>query len=343
MRKLRIGSPYLFQWRPERTDAVPTSATLSILWAAGTQTYSLTVRANDIVTAISTDRKRLTLEFEFSSTGILADLLDGNPLPAHFSNDSYGQIPVMVTRLVSSVNNPGVTPDTGVVELADPLPAATAGGYIKWLTGSATVSSAHIGSSPIRPVKWTVAYTPKIGGETGAARVETGVLAVVRDVFSTGLVDASLSVVAPWLRGAIAPSMPGLGNYIAAGEDLLISLIRPRLPSGTWEDSVAGGQFHRAHALATQISVCDDLAGRGVARNDLRAQLALDLKSELDGCFARLEWVDINGDGLATADEGATRTAQPILSHVTNANIMDFSDDPTTPDTFDRFRVTGSM
>ena len=103
-------------------------------------------------------------------------------------------------------------------------------------------------------------------------------------------------------------------------------------------DAIVDARDQRdADAAATRI------AGRGVARGELRAQLALDLKAELDGCFARLEWVDVNGDGLATADEGATRTAQPVLSHVTNANIMDYSDDPTTPDTFDRFRVTGSM
>ncbi len=342
LRKLRPGSDYLFQWRPAKLDAAPTAATLSIYWAGGTETYALTIRADDTFSIPTGDRRRISVTF--GSDGILPTMADGSPMPAYVSSDSYGQVPVLVSRLVSSVNNAPPTDDTGVVELVDPLPVAFGnGGTLRWMTGTATIPSADIPTSPIRPVKFAVAYTPMVGGDPSTARVETGVLAVVRDIFATGLVDSSLSVVAPWLRSAIAPSMPSLANYIAAGEDLLVSLIRPRLPSGTWEDSVAGGQFHRAHSLATQITVCDDLAGRGVARTDLRAQLAADLKSELDACFSRLEWCDVNGDGLATADEGAMRTASPILSHVTNSAVMDYSNDPTTPDVFRRVRVGEAM
>lgn len=332
MRKVRLGQDYRFQWSPARLMTVPTSATAVVVWPAGSQSYSLTIRGNDTVTAVSSDRRQITVTV--GTSGALASLIDGNPMPAMLVNAATQEIPVLLTRVVSS----------GVYELADPLPlVAGAAGTIRWLTGSATIPLAHVPATPIRPVAWRVTYTPIINGGTGSVATEVGALAVVRDVFATGLVDGSLSVVAPWLRGTIAPSMAGLSTYILAGYDLLISLIRPRLPVGTWEDSLAGAQFHRAHALAAQICVCDDLAGRGVARTDLRAQLAADLKAELGGCFARIEWLDVNGDGLATANEGATRTAAPILSHVTNLTVMDYSADPTTPDVFDRVRVTGPM
>ena len=330
MRKLRIGSPHLFIWRPAMALAAPTAASLSIYWPLATQTYALTIRGNDTVAAPTGDRRRLAVTF--GASGILADFLDGAPLHAHLSADSYGQIPVRVTRLVSSVNNVAPIEDTGVLELADPLSEdVTNGGTLRWLTGSATISAAHLPASPTRAIKFEVAYTPKIGGETAAAVVESGVLAVVRDVFATGLTDGEASARAPWLRSAISDSSVSLAEFIETGESTLISAMRAheKMPADTWEDQLSGPQFLRAHVLAVELAVCDDMIARGIDRSARREQAEKDFYRELARVFARFEWVDANNDGAVNAGDSDSPAYVPGVSTGTgNANLTDI-DDPT--------------
>ena len=111
-------------------------------WPAGSQTYTLARRRDDTITALSTDRRRLTLAW--SDDGAPADLLAGNPMPAHVSRDSLAQIPVRVVRLVS------LGTGNGVVELADALPQAVnpVGGYLEYLTVSCTIPDEDVPTSP---------------------------------------------------------------------------------------------------------------------------------------------------------------------------------------------------
>lgn len=340
MRKLRIGSDYRFVWTPAAPLITPTTATLSIYWTGGTQTYALTFRAVDTFTVPTGTRTRLAVTF--GADGILADFLDGSPLPAHVSSDSYGQIPVRVKRLVTSTNNADPEEDTGVLELCDPLPNEVAnGGTLRWLTGSATVSSAHLPSDPARPIAWRVAYVGKLGGETIASRTETGVLAVVRDVFATGLTDAEAAARAPWLRTAISSGSASLAEFVETAEAALISAMRAHqeMPADTWEDQLSGPQFLRAHVLATEIAVCDDLIARGIDRTARRTQAAEDFAAELDRVFARLEWVDLDGDGVPDEGEGDAPAYVPGVSTGTgNANLTDI-DDPTDAVAMTRYGV----
>lgn len=114
MRKVRLGQDYRFQWSPARLMTVPTSATAVVVWPSGSQSYSLTIRGNDTVTAVSSDRRQITVTV--GTSGALASLIDGNPMPAMLVNAATQEIPVLLTRVVSS----------GVYELADPLPLVAA-------------------------------------------------------------------------------------------------------------------------------------------------------------------------------------------------------------------------
>ncbi len=338
MQKLRIGEDYLFQVRPALPLAMGLSCSLVVAWPAGAQTYTLTRRRDDTITALSTDRRRLTLAW--SDDGAPADLLAGNPMAAHITRDSIAQIPVRVVRVVS------LGTGTGVVELADALPqtASPVGGFLEWLTVSCNIPAEDLPASPVRPVAWRMSYTPYVGGAAIPARSESGVLAVVRDRFATGLTDAAALSHAPWLRSALTSASPTLADWIASAESLLVSSIRAhqRMPAGTWEDDVQGRQFLRAHALAVEVVVCDDLIARGVDRAARREQAAADLAAELDRAFARLEWVDADGDGVVDTGEGdnAATFSPCALSGTSTATLVTF-DDPNEAVELCRVQVGG--
>lgn len=337
MQKVRIGQDHLFQVRPAQPLAVGATCSLTVAWPAGSQTYTLARRRDDTITALSTDRRRLTLTW--SDDGAPADLLAGNPMPAHVSRDSLAQIPVRVVRLVS------LGTGNGVVELADALPQAVnpVGGYLEYLTVSCTIPDEDVPTSPVRPVAWRMTYTPWVGGASTPQRVETGVLAVVRDRFETGLTDAAALTHAPWLRSALTAATPTLAPWIESAEGTLVSAIRAHqaMPADTWEDALSGRQFLRAHCLAVEVAVCDDLIARGVDRTARREQAAADMVAELDRVFSRLEWVDADGDGVVDAGEGGAAAFTPTASSGTsNAALVTF-DDPTEAVELSRYQVGG--
>ena len=74
-------------------------------------------------------------------------------------------------------------------------------------------------------------------------RVETGVLAVVRDRFETGLTDAAALTHAPWLRSALTAATPTLAPWIETRRARFVSAIRAHqaMPADTWEDALSGG------------------------------------------------------------------------------------------------------
>ena len=101
---------------PAQPLAVGATCSLTVAWPAGSQTYTLARRRDDTITVLSTDRRRLTLAW--SDDGAPADLLAGNPMPAHVSRDSLGRFRCASVRLVS------LGTGSSVVELADALPQA---------------------------------------------------------------------------------------------------------------------------------------------------------------------------------------------------------------------------
>lgn len=335
MQKVRIGEDFLFQVRPAQPLAVGLTCSLAVAWPAGAETYTLARRTDDTITALSTDRRRLTLTW--GNDGAPADLLAGNPMAAHLSRDSFAQIPVRVVRVVSLGSG------NGVVELADALPQSVnpVGGYVEYLTVSCTIPAADVPTSPVRPVAWRMTYTPWVGGASTPQRAEAGVLAVVRDRFETGLTDAAALTHASWLRQSLTAATPTLAPWIESAEGLLVSSIRAhrQMPADAWEDALSGRQFLRAHCLAVEVVVCDDLIARGVDRTARREQAAADMVAELDRVFSRLEWVDADGDGVVDTGEGAAAAFVPTASSGTSNTALVTFDDPAEAVELSRYQV----
>lgn len=328
IRKLTMGKSYDFAWAPPTADYLVSTAQLSIHWAAGTQTYTLTARTGDTVTAISADRRRITVEWGVD--GALASLVGGQPQPAWLSFAGRAQIPVRVVRVVSLDTSP---PEGGVLELAEPLPVnADAGGALEWLTMTTQVSSAHLPSTMTRAIRWSVLYTPVRFGVTGNDVVDHGTLAVVRAPFATGLTDAYLAGVAPWTANARPPGQTTWTPQIEAGLDRLCGMVVPELPTDRWEDHLTGGPWLRAHALATLLGIMEGQQAAGQDRSAAIERADLELAAEVKRRLARLEWLD-DGDGTVESGEtGLLAGGVEARCHVGDSSVVDLSDDVNTPD-----------
>lgn len=350
IRKLTIGSDHYFLWAPPEGLAyysltLGIGATLSIQWSGSGTAYTMAlVRQVDTVTAVSADRKQLTCTW--GSSGIPASWSQGDPEPAFLSAEGRGQFPVRVLRVVS--NTVG-DPPGGVLELAEAVPHNFAvGAYgcnLHWSTWTVKIPLADIGTSMRRPVLWTVTYQPVIDGyNPGSGQIDRGELAVVRAPFATGMNDAALLRVFPGLASAIPAGSTGWRDQAQAGMDMLVSRILPELPSGIYEDHLSGTQWLRAHALATVSVILTDLLMRGIDRSAGLEVVEAQLTEEIRLRLARREWQDTDSDGLIDAGESPVQSPWTgmVSSHVSDTTVMDLSDDPTTPDTYSRFRVTGS-
>lgn len=332
--KLTIGQSDSFVWSPPASGVYATigTATLSIYFASQTRTYTLTQRADDAITAISSDRKRLTVTW--GSDGAISTLAD-MPAPVFIVGGAESQVPANVLRVVSS----GTL--SGTFELADPLPVAVnTGAALRWQMMRATVSSAHLPASPVRAVKYTVSMTADRFGQS-ADVLDRGVLSVVRAAFATGLTDATLKQVAPWTASHLPPGQSSWDGIIASTALDLESRIDRALPSGSYADDVAGAQFRRAHELLTIVAICDEMAGRGIDRSALRERAVADFAEEFRAIMGALDWLDLDGDGAVSAGETG-QAAYPgvaALSHVGDATVIDL-DDVATPDVYTRSRVT---
>lgn len=332
-RRYAASSDFDFLWSPPLPGAWATSASLSIYYAAGTQTVALTQRAADEISAISSDRKSITLAttlVDFALQGVL-------PAPAFISNGAKAQVPVRVMRLVST------SEETFVVELSEPLPHTIAtGGVLVWQVWSASRTAPATVQGPVR---WSVSWEGVNDGDTlPDASVDEGLLHIVRAPFSTGLTSARLVASSPWLAQHVPPGQSSWAPQIEIAQDTLIQRVVAILPEGRTIQDVAGGQFRNAHAMETRLAIMRGLQEAGANRRDQIEQLERDIAAELDRIGkAGVEWVDANGNGAV--DEGETNVTPgrvTLRSFTTNSNILDVSDsDGVARSSYDRFRVEG--
>lgn len=332
-RKLVAGVDGYFWWAPQsgRIDAVPT---LSVQWPAGTQAYGMVEgRAEDEITAISADRRTLTVTW--GADGPPTDLL-AEVSPVVIRSDTGGA--VIAARIQRVLTDTGAA---GTLALAEPLPHAVAivsGCLLDWLLFYAVIPAGHIGTSALRHVRWSLAHGPQIGGVIPSIARAQGLLHVVKAAFDTGLSDGALVALIPALAQMVPAGQSTWGLQRRIAEEQLVSEIRGRLPAGSYEDDVAGPQFLLAHAYLSAALAQDGRAAMGVegaqaGADAMRARAA----DEIDRCFRRLSWVDADRDGVV--DESETDIAQRSLaglgaSHVTNAAV--FLDDSVDVEEYDR-------
>lgn len=324
MRKLIIGKPYLLSWQPGAAGIVPQSVTATIYWSTGAVSYAMARQSGATISAIDSTRTRLTTSWASGEPHMVPSV----PIQAWIGEKAYGQVAVRIIRV-----------DATYTYLSEPLPREVDAVEcsIQLLTWIANIPPTAIPATPQRPVLLQIAYSATVSGETTIQRVEREPIAVVWSVFATGLTDGEVLRGANWARTLYQPGTNGYQDAIDTSLDALIRRIRPELPDGVWEDQVSGEQFRRAHLLLTQLTLLDDMAGRGQPRPELRSALAEEVDAELARCFQRLEMLDFDDDGLLQPGEATAIGATPI-SHVLNASLVDFARQPL-PTVVDRPRM----
>lgn len=322
-RRYTAGETANFIWTPPAADGYASAANVVVAFASGDVTASLSARAADTITAISSDRRRITIETDDGTPG-----LDGLvPVPAFVEDGLGAQVPVRVLRAVSETAPGGVgDPYTVVVELSEPLPHDVSMlGSLRWQVWSASVA---MPSTKQGPVRWRVSWSGTIGGQAAPdTMVDDGVLYVVRAPFSTGLDSQTLIASSPVLLSRMPAGQSSWAPQIALALDTLVTRINARLLDGKSVNDLTGGQFRNAHAMETRLFVLQGLAEAGLGRADAMDAVERALTQELDRIFgAGVAWLDADGDGVV--DDGETNT-QPgrvtLRSHVGNSALMDTS------------------
>lgn len=301
-RKATAGKSYRFFFVP--TDGYPSAAPqIAVQFAAGTFSAALTPlrAAADKVTAISTDRRQLTIDNEAALTLTTRGLMGDQGGAAWLDNEGVFQGPVKILRVVTP------TAGSGVVELAAPMSHAGAASgsnpLLRWNLWHAQVTIADLVE---RDVRWSVTYTPKAGTDLPSDEtVDQGLLHVVRTPFRTGLDDELLYALIPLLRKLPPGAQEGFGpqRWIAGTE--LVEQLRQLLPTGIYEDNCPGERFRLAHALFTAAVI---LGGRadGQAEADAFRTRA---EAELKRVIANRMWIDLDSDGVVDAGETAVQIA----------------------------------
>jgi len=105
----------VFRWTPPDGWSRAESASLTLYFAAGASTDDMTGRSADDITAISPDRRRLTLTW--ADDAFVPDEIVTS-WSAWVDDGAGAQLPIRILRLVSDAGA------SGVVDLAEPLPHA---------------------------------------------------------------------------------------------------------------------------------------------------------------------------------------------------------------------------
>lgn len=316
IRTCTIGSDYDFVWTPPGGAIVDTAAdvTLVVSWPGGSQTYDLALdRAADVVTAVSDDRRRLTVTYSAAPAAF-----GSVPEPAVLTDGARAQIPVSVTRheVIGALS--------GYVHLGAALPtrvALTAAARLHYVRRTVKLEAAHIWTTPAKAVRWRVAYNPVINGVAGQETYDTGVLVIARIPFATGLTDQDVSRYWPSL-GAVAAGLPGWES----ARELALADLRDRIVAagvlrGASVDQLSGTQFRRVHGLLTARHI---LLDRHVAGRDQTAaldRLDADIEVAMKAALASLLWLDSDGDG--TVDSSETQVAGYVS--ITSCGTSDLS------------------
>lgn len=338
-RKLTTGMAHRFRWGAS-DGVVSSDPTLTVTWPTGALTYTLDLaREPDTVTAISTDRRTLTLTWGGSGTPVILASPD-SPASASLYGVGTVEASVRVVRLVTT----GAL--SGTVELAEPLPHPVAVSAstltLHWHERSALIPSIDVGATPARNVRWSVDYAAYTQGIATEHRRDRDVLHIVAMVFATGLSDADVLAAFPDLR-----SRPmGQGSWRAqrdAAHDDLVLLVRQRIAPRV-EDVLPGAQFRRAHAYLTAAAIVDGASSGGADRSELAAYYRARAVETVDAVLALVDWADLDGDGVVDTGETATgaatgRATAAIGSTLTDASVVAYEADGA-PYEVTRLRVT---
>jgi hypothetical protein len=323
-REYVCGQSQIFRWVPPDGWGRANTATLALYFSAGTSSAAMTARASDELSAISADRRRLTLTW--SGTALVPD--DAVTSWSGWIDDGAGaQIPIRILRLVSDAG------DSGVVELAEPLPHAISTGgdvYVQvWQRQFAAPASPET-------VRYRVTWERSLQGGVVETVTDEGVCYMVRALFATGLTHQAFCAHSPFLAAELPPGTSSWAPQIQIALDALMVELRKRLPSAVDVSAVRGGQFLEAHAVCTELVVLRAIHAGGRDRTPQIEEARRRLAEILDAIFeAGLDWVDSDGDGAIDAGEtrgGSTRvTLRAFTTSTTYQDAADSDAEDRTP------------
>lgn len=304
-----IGEDHLWIWGPPSGGAVidPVDPrTLTISWPWGSQSYELSlIRPSDRVTAVSADRRRLTVAWGSELVpGGAPSALSQVPEPAVLVDGARAQMPVTVSRVED------LGEGVGTVHLAEalPMPLTPGAAELHWPTRAATIPAADVGTSRVRQVMWRVDYSPSVDGSIRPLRSEVGTLAVARMRFDTGLTDAQVATEWPSLGQPPAGQAGWERMRLAALTTLESRIITAGILRDAGIDDVHGAQLVRLHSLLTVQQILTDRHIGGRDQGPALQLVAGMIDAEQNSAFGSLAWVDVNGDGLPNAGEANAST-----------------------------------
>lgn len=323
--KAVVGRNQVVWWWPtEPIDTASEAPSLTVHLTGGDEVVSLTaIGGSTGITAITADRRTLSPGSPIGSTheGIQGD--HGGFAWLHDPGGA-GSIPIKVQSFKS----------TGVY-LADTLPGRIdiVDSTLEWYAYHATLSSANVTATADRNIRWTLKWSRKLGADMPAEpRQLRGVLHVVNQPFSTGLMDENLHTLVPGFAQMVPRRQDSWGPQRRLG---LRWIERELRRNKLVEDNAEGGSFLQCHAFITAHYILNGLASVGSDRADAAALWLDKAREEFEAILENQHWYDADGDGVVDSGEEDYEAAGPSVDMF--RSFCDGHDTDFVSDSFPKF------
>jgi len=187
------------------------------------------------------------------------------------------------------------------------LTGASAAWRLRWQVYTVTIPAEDVGTTPTRamPARWSVDWSRRTGADLPAlATRDQGLLHISVTPFATGLTDDGIYQLVPGFAALVPQRQTSWEEQRDAALDALATWLSTEIGSSRYVDDLPGAQFRRAHALLTVLAVLQGQQAVGIDRTDAIAGYTAQAENEVKAQLARVQWLDLDGDGVI--DEGET-------------------------------------
>lgn len=190
------------------------------------------------------------------------------------------------------------------------LTGASASWRLRWQSYTVTIPSGHVGTTPTRgtPARWSVDWSRRTGADLDAMPTrDQGLIHIARAPFATGLTDEGVYRLVPGFAALVPQRQTSWEEQRDAALDTLATRLSAGIGATRYVDDLPGAQFARAHALLTILVVLQGQQAQGIDVADAIATYATAADAEIEAQLARVQWMDLDGDGVI--DDGETDVA----------------------------------
>lgn len=300
------GASTVWVLHPEHVvDAADVSMTVHLLdGTTVSQAFTALSASSMTVTAVSTDRRTLTLD---ASTPSVTGLVGEESGAAAWHDGQLGEIGVRIRERVSSTS----------IILADPLPGRATTGTLRYTTCYTTLTNASGVTATAGRLLFDLAYAYDLpGAMPGRTQRASGVIYVVNHVFGTGLTSEALGDFSPRWRSRSPVQQGSAKRAIESAERVLWRWIRQdlkgRAEGDRTEDSLSGSAFIDVHALLTLAHIARFTALDG-GRDDVEA-LETQARELYERVMESVPFLDGDGDTLIESGESDVSARGPTLT-----------------------------